>query len=94
MKMRLNIELIKKIIIILSFGFLAIQYQSCFPYATENEIKSLETFKREIYLLEAEVKELKIRQLNLIKERAEIIKKLNKCQKFRDSLINSGVQNK
>jgi hypothetical protein len=70
------------------------QYFGCSPHATEDEIKNLETFKREVYLFEAEVKELKIRQLNLIKERSELIKKLNDCQKLRDSLINSSVENK
>ncbi|MGB9664133.1 MAG: hypothetical protein ACPL25_04320 [Ignavibacteria bacterium] len=94
MKPLYKIKSLKKIFSIIYSVILVLQYLGCSPYATEDEIKNLETLKAETYLLEAEVKELKIRQLNLVKERAELIKKLNECQKFRDSLINLGVQSK
>lgn len=90
--MRATLHRLKKFTIIIFTGIFVFQDSGCAPYATEDEIKNLETFKKEVYFLEAEVKELKIRQLNLIKEKAELVKKLNECQKFRDSLINLRIE--
>ncbi|MEJ5304549.1 MAG: hypothetical protein WHV63_01280 [Ignavibacteria bacterium] len=70
--------------------FWLIFFSGCSFYASDEEIKNLENFKKEVFTLEEEVKNLKLRQLELFKEKSELTKKLNECQKLRDSLANAG----
>lgn len=86
MKVNLKSRPLKKILISSFLLTLLLQFSGCWLYVSEKEINKLETFKSEVYTLEAEVKELKLKQLKLFKEQNELIKKLNDCQKFRDSL--------
>lgn len=86
MKANLNLRALKKILIVNFSLILFFQFSGCWLYVSEDELNELNTFKKEVYSLEAEVKDLKFKQLELTKERNELIKKLNDCQKFRDSL--------
>jgi len=86
MKANLNLRALKKILIVNFPLILFFQFSGCWLYVSEDELNELNTFKKEVYSLEAEVKDLKFKQLELTKERNELIKKLNDCQKFRDSL--------
>jgi hypothetical protein len=86
MKANLNLRALKKILIVNFPLILFFQFSGCWLYVSEDELNELNTFKKEVYSLEAEVKDLKFKQLKLTKERNELIKKLNDCQKFRDSL--------
>lgn len=86
MKANLNLRALKKILIVNISLILFFQFSGCWLYVSEDELNELNTFKKEVYSLEAEVKDLKFKQLELTKERKELIKKLNDCQKFRDSL--------
>jgi len=86
MKANLNLRALKKIFIVNFSLILFFQFSGCWLYVSEDELNELNTFKKEVYSLEAEVKNLKLKQLELTKERNELIKKLNDCQKFRDSL--------
>jgi len=86
MKANLNSRSSKKILIVTFSLILFFQFSGCWLYVSEDELNELNTFKKEVYSLEAEVKDLKLKQLELTKERNELIKKLNDCQKFRDSL--------
>jgi hypothetical protein len=86
MKANLNLRALKKILIINFSLILFFQFSGCWLYVSEDKLNELNTFKKEVYSLEAEVKNLKLKQLELTKERNELIKKLNDCQKFRDSL--------
>jgi len=86
MKANLNLRALKKIFIVNFPLILFFQFSGCWLYVSEDELNKLNTFKKEVYSLEAEVKDLKFKQLELTKERNELIKKLNDCQKFRDSL--------
>jgi hypothetical protein len=86
MKANLNLRALKKILIVNFSLILFFQFSGCWLYVSEDELNELNTFKKEVYSLEAEVKHLKFKQLELTKERNELIKKLNDCQKFRDSL--------
>lgn len=70
--------------------FWFIFFSGCSFYASDEEIKNLENFKKEVFTLEEEVKNLKFRQLELFKEKSELTKKINECQKFRDSLASAG----
>ena len=86
MKANLNLRALKKILIVNFSLILFFQFSGCWLYVSEDELNELNTFKKEVYSLEAEVKNLKLKQLELTKERNKLIKKLNDCQKFRDSL--------
>jgi hypothetical protein len=86
MKANLNLRTLKKILIFNFPLILFFQFSGCWLYVSEDEWNELNTFKKEVYSLEADVKDLKFKQLELTKERNELIKKLNDCQKFRDSL--------
>jgi cell shape-determining protein MreC len=86
MKANLNVRSSIKILIVNFLLILFFQFPGCWLYVSEDELNELNTFKKEVYSLEAEVKDLKFKQLELTKERNELIKKLNDCQKFRDSL--------
>jgi len=86
MKANLNLRALKKILIVNFSLILFFQFSGCWLYVSEDELNELNTFKKEVYSTEAEVKNLKLKQLELTKERNELIKNLNDCQKFRDSL--------
>jgi|GEM_PF-1882172 len=89
MKNYCKFNLLKKFLIFPLSGSLFLKIFGCSFYSTDEEIKHLERFKKEVYSIEAEVKDLKLRQLDLIKEKARLIKNLNDCQKLRDSLIEN-----
>ncbi len=70
-------RIILLLFIILFFTIL----DGCTRYATQDELLELEKMKIEVYNLEKEVKELKYLQLEVINEKAKILRELEDCKK-------------
>lgn len=65
-------------IVLISILFL---FQGCISYASKNDIELLNQLESEILYLEKEVKELKVKQIQLSNQRNKILKELQECKK-------------
>ncbi|MCX8056821.1 MAG: hypothetical protein N3F03_04335 [Ignavibacteria bacterium] len=54
---------------------------NCSPYASEEEIQQLKEKRNQIRILEKEVKELKQKQLELMKEKFTLLREIENCKK-------------
>lgn len=76
-KFYLSLFLIKFLVIIIISG--------CTRYATQNEIFKLRKLEQEVLSLEREVKELKEKQIEMMKYKFRLLKELEDCESLKKS---------
>lgn len=74
----------KSLLLIFSI-LIIVDFVGCVRYASKDELLELERMKIDVYNLEKEVKELKYRQIEMVNEKARILKELKDCNNAKSS---------